>query len=101
MTSKNTADIGFEREIWKAADKMRGNIDLGHEQLSGSMHTNEDVIEEMLKTTREIINGEKVCESMHLMTKELAFYDVLIKPVAVNDFYRNDQLLAITHGCSA
>ena len=23
----NTADIGFEREIWKAADKMRGNID--------------------------------------------------------------------------
>ena len=23
----NTADIGFEKEIWKAADKMRGNID--------------------------------------------------------------------------
>ena len=23
----NTADIGFEKEIWRAADKMRGNID--------------------------------------------------------------------------
>ena len=23
----NTADIGFERETWKGADKMRGNID--------------------------------------------------------------------------
>lgn len=24
MATMNTADIGFEREIWKAADKMRG-----------------------------------------------------------------------------
>ena len=27
MANINTADIGFEKEIWKAADKMRGNID--------------------------------------------------------------------------
>lgn len=27
MAAMNTADIGFEKEIWKAADKMRGNID--------------------------------------------------------------------------
>ena len=27
MATMNTADIGFEREIWKAADKMRGTID--------------------------------------------------------------------------
>ncbi len=27
MAKINTADIGFEKEIWKAADKMRGNID--------------------------------------------------------------------------
>lgn len=26
-TMINSADIGFEKEIWKAADKMRGNID--------------------------------------------------------------------------
>lgn len=23
----NTAEIGFEQQIWKAADKLRGNID--------------------------------------------------------------------------
>ena len=23
----NTAEIGFEEQIWKAADKLRGNID--------------------------------------------------------------------------
>ena len=27
MAELNTADIGFEDQIWKAADKMRGNID--------------------------------------------------------------------------
>ena len=27
MAKINTADLGFEKEIWKAADKMRGNID--------------------------------------------------------------------------
>lgn len=25
--AENTADIGFEEQIWKAADKLRGNID--------------------------------------------------------------------------
>ncbi len=27
MAAINSADIGFEKEIWKAADKMRGNLD--------------------------------------------------------------------------
>ena len=27
MAKTNSAEIGFEKEIWRAADKMRGNID--------------------------------------------------------------------------
>ena len=27
MTEKNTADIGFEKQIWNAACILRGNID--------------------------------------------------------------------------
>lgn len=27
MTEQNTAEIGFEKEIWKAADLLRGNLD--------------------------------------------------------------------------
>ena len=27
MANINTADIGFEKEIWKAADLLRGNLD--------------------------------------------------------------------------
>ncbi len=59
--------------------------------------TNEEVIEELLKTAREIIAGEKAGEALHLTAEELAFYDALTKPEAVRDFYTNDQLLAITH----
>ena len=61
------------------------------------MLTNEEVIEELLKTAREIIDGEKAGQALHLTTEELAFYDALTKPEAVRDFYTNDQLLAITH----
>lgn len=61
------------------------------------MLTNEEVIEELLKTAREIIDGEKACQALHLTTEELAFYDALTKPEAVRDFYTNDQLLSITH----
>ncbi|MDL2251437.1 type I restriction-modification system subunit M N-terminal domain-containing protein [Odoribacter sp. OttesenSCG-928-J03] len=27
MAKKNTVEIGFEKEIWKAADLLRGNLD--------------------------------------------------------------------------
>ena len=27
MAKTNTADIGFEKEIWKVADLLRGNLD--------------------------------------------------------------------------
>jgi len=59
--------------------------------------TNEEVIEELLKTAQEIIDGEKAGEKLNLTTEELAFYDALTKPEAVRDFYTNDQLVTITH----
>lgn len=38
MATMNTADIGFEREIWKAADKMRGNIDASLKDLMSILY---------------------------------------------------------------
>ena len=60
------------------------------------MLTNEEVIEELLKTARAIVNGEAECKKLNLTTEELAFYDAITKPEAVQDFYTNDQLVAIT-----
>ncbi len=58
--------------------------------------TNEEVIQELLKTAQEIIQGRQAGEQMNLNEEELAFYDALTKPDAVRDFYTNEQLIAIT-----
>jgi type I restriction enzyme R subunit len=60
------------------------------------MLTNEEVIQELLKTARAIVNGEEDCKKLNLSTEELAFYDAITKPEAVQDFYTNEQLVAIT-----
>ena len=60
------------------------------------MLTNEQVIEELLKAAHAIANGEEDGKKLNLTSEELAFYDALTKPDAVEDFYTNDQLIAIT-----
>ena len=60
------------------------------------MLTNEEVIEELLKTARAIVSGEEEGKKLNLSTEELAFYDAITKPEAVQDFYTNEQLIAIT-----
>ncbi len=60
------------------------------------MLTNEEVIEELLKTARAIVSGEEESKKLNLSTEELAFYDAITKPEAVQDFYTNEQLVAIT-----
>ena len=60
------------------------------------MLTNEEVIEEMLKLAKQIIYSQKEGEQFGLTPEELAFYDALTKPQAIKDFYRNDELIAIT-----
>ncbi len=54
------------------------------------------MIEELLKTAKEIIYGEESAKQLNLSEDELAFYDALTKPEAVRDFYDNDSLIAIT-----
>ena len=60
------------------------------------MLTNEEVIEEMLKLAREIAAANKEGDKLGLTSDELAFYDALTKPQAIHDFYRNEELIAIT-----
>ena len=60
------------------------------------MLTNEQVIEELLKAAHAIANGEDDGKKLNLTSEELAFYDALTRPEAVEDFYTNDQLIAIT-----
>lgn len=58
--------------------------------------TNEEVIQEMLKLAKDIASANKEGENLGLTPDELAFYDALTKPEAIKDFYKNEELIAIT-----
>ena len=54
MTKQNTANIGFEKEIWKAADLLRGNIDASedNEQIQKNNTSNEQLNSHLWKRTK-------------------------------------------------
>lgn len=60
------------------------------------MLTNEEVIEEMQNLAKQLAEAHKEGEQLGLTADELAFYDALIKPQAIKDFYENEELIAIT-----
>lgn len=60
------------------------------------MLTNEEVIQELLKLAKDSAAANAEGEKLGLTVEELAFYDALIKPQAIKDFYEHDELIAIT-----
>lgn len=58
--------------------------------------TNEEVINELLKTANEIAELRKQGNELGLTEEELAFYDALTKPQNIKDFYDNKELVAMT-----
>ena len=60
------------------------------------MLTNEEVIVEMLKLAKQIAADKQEGEKLGLTADELAFYDALVKPQAIKDFYENEELISIT-----
>lgn len=58
--------------------------------------TNEQVIEELLNIAKDIARAKEEGNTMGLTPDELAFYDAIVKPQAIKDFYENDELIAIT-----
>ena len=60
------------------------------------MLTNEQVIEELLNMAKQMKAAHQEGNKMGLTSEELAFYDALTKPDAINDFYKNEELIALT-----
>ena len=60
------------------------------------MLTNEQVIQEMLNLAKQIREANQEGQKLGLSADELAFYDALTKPQAINDCYENEELIAIT-----
>ena len=60
------------------------------------MLTNEEVIQELLSLANDISEAEKQGNELGLNSEEKSFYDALTKPEAVQDFYTNEELVAMT-----
>lgn len=60
--------------------------------------SNEEVIEELIKLSKEIIEMREEAKKLGFTEEELAFYDALTKPQAVKDFYenKNEELVNLT-----
>lgn len=58
--------------------------------------TNAEVIDELLKMAADIANDHKAGGEMGLSVEEKAFYDALLKPAAIKDFFSNEALVQIT-----
>ncbi len=86
----------YQRTNAVRADKFSDILNRAMSNYLKGLLTNEEVIEELMKTAHEIMHGEKEALQLNLSEEELAFYDALTQPQAVKDFYNNDQLLAIT-----
>ena len=60
------------------------------------MITNEEVIAELIKMAKDMADSNAEGEALGLTGEEQAFYDALTRPEAVKDFYRNEELVAMT-----
>lgn len=49
-----------------------------------------------MKTAQEIAELYKNGEKLGLSQEELAFYDALTKPEHIKEFYKNEELIALT-----
>ena len=76
----------------KFSDKLKKSVN-GY--LNG-MLTNAEVIQELLDMAREMMQNRSDAQDLGLSDEEMAFYDALTKPQAVQDFYTNEELVGMT-----
>jgi len=59
--------------------------------------TNEEVIQEMINIAHIIKRSEEEGNKLGLDADEQAFYSAIIKPEGIKDFYKNEELIQLTH----
>ena len=62
---------------------------------------NAAVIEELIKMAAAIAEDHGAGEELGLSVEEKAFYDALLKPAAIRDFYSDEALVQITRELTA
>lgn len=89
--------VVYKRTNVVKSEKFSEIMQRAMNQYLNGMLTNEEVIEEMMKLAKQIKEAGEEGKSLGRLTAdELAFYDALTKPQAIKDFYKNEELIAIT-----
>ena len=86
----------YKRTNFVKSEKFSEIIKTAMNKYINGMITNEEVIEELLNIAKQIEKAKEEGNELGLTVNELAFYDALIKPATIKDFYQNDELVAIT-----
>lgn len=86
----------YQRTSVVKAEKFSDMLQSTLNAYLNGMLTNAQVIEELVKMAKEMMQDRSEAEALGLSEEEMAFYDAITKPQAVKDFYDNDQLVAIT-----
>ena len=86
----------YKRTNLVKSEKFSELIQNAMNRYLNGMLTNEEVIQEMLNLAKQIREAKEAGEKLGLTADELAFYDAITKPEAINDFYENEELIAIT-----
>ena len=86
----------YKRTNLVQSEKFSEMLNLMLSNYLKGMLSNEEVIEQLLGLAKDIADSEQQGNELGLTTEEKAFYDALVRPQAVRDFYENDELVALT-----
>ena len=78
------------------AEKFSNLLNMSLSNYLKGLLSNEEVIEQLLGLAKDIADSEAQGNDLGLTAEEKSFYDALTRPEAVQDFYTNDELIALT-----
>lgn len=86
----------YQRTNLIQAEKFSDLLNMSLSNYLKGLLSNEEVIEQLLDLAKDIADSEAQGNDLGLTPEEKSFYDALTRPEAVQDFYTNEELIALT-----
>ena len=88
--------IVFERTNVVKSEKFKDMYQRTVNAYLNGLKSSTEVFQELLAMADQLKKEQEAGNDLGLNAEELAFYDALTKPAAIKDFYKNEELIAIT-----
>lgn len=87
----------YRRTNLVKSEKFSERLSRAMKEYLNGMLSNEEVIAELMKMAKDMATANAEGNLLGLSDEEQAFYDALTRPEAVKDFYKNEELVSLTH----